>query len=245
MSARQRARGHAPGAARREAVCHDALEVLKESLEGRIPLRGVEREHLEYERVDLRGDAGPYLAGRDGRSLEALPDYRRGVVALERGDSGERVVERAAERVHVGPEVHRLLLHLLRRDVVGRAPYLVRVLLHRREAEVHELRVPVGVEEDVLRLDVSVHKPLVRRAPERLRDLLADLHHAGDVDGRAGVLHELVERAAGHELHGDVGHSVRDAVGVYLGDVRVDQPRRRLGLALELLDELGVVAVLL
>ena len=57
--------------------------------------------------------------------------------ALERGDAGERVVERAAKRVHVGAEVNLLLADLLRRDVVGSTPDLIGVLLHAGEAEVH------------------------------------------------------------------------------------------------------------
>ena len=87
--------------------------------------------------------------------------------------------------------------------------------------------------------------PLVVRALERLGDLLADLDHARDVRLAGVRLHDRVERPAARELHRDIGHAVADAVGIDLRDVRVDEARDGLRLLLELLDELGVAAVLL
>src|SRR5687767_9297082 len=54
--------------------------------------------------VDMRGDNS-----FDGR-------------CFERDDAGDGVVERAGEAVHVGEEIFAFTLHLLWRDVVGRAP---------------------------------------------------------------------------------------------------------------------------
>ena len=148
-----------------KACRHDATVFLQKSLERREPVGRIERKHLEDERVDLRRDVGTQLAWRNGSALEALADHRGRVVALERSDAGERMVDRSAERIHVGAVVDRLLLHLFGGDVVGRTPDFVSVLLHRREAEVDELGVAVRVEKHVLRLDVAVDKPLVGGTP--------------------------------------------------------------------------------
>ena len=152
------------------------------------------------------------------------------------------MVERAAEGVDVGAVVDLLAAHLLGGDVVGRAPDLAGVALHRGEAEIDELRVAVRVEEHVLGLHVAVDEPLLGGERKRVSHLLAHLHHAHGVH-RAGVrLHLLVEGTAAHELHRDVRHAVLLSEGVDLRDVRVVEARRRLGLALEALHERRVVA---
>ena len=206
----------------RKSGRHHATILLQESFERRESVGRIEGEHLEDKSVDLGRYVGPDLAWRNRSALEALSYYRRRVVAFERGDASERVVDRAAEGVHVRPVVDWLLLYLLGGDVIGSSPDFVSVLLHRREAEVDELRVAVCVKKDVLRLYVAVHEPLVGGAPEGLSHLLADLHHARNVNRRARVLHELVERAPRDEFHRDVRHAVGDAVAVDLGDVRMD-----------------------
>ena len=165
-----------------KACRHDATVFLQKSLERRETVGGIEGEHLEDESVDLRRDVWPQLAWRNGSALEALADHRGRVVALERSDAGERMVDRSAERIHVGAVVYGLLLDLLWGDVVGRTPDLVSILLHRRKAEVYKLRVAVRVKKHVLRLYVAMHKPLIGGAAERLRDLLADFHHPRNVD---------------------------------------------------------------
>ena len=91
------------------------------------------------------------------------------------------MIDRAAERVHVCAVIHHFLAHLLGRDVVGRAPNLVGVVLHRRKAEVHELRVAVRIEKNVIGLDIAVDEALIGRAAQGLRHLLADLHDARNV----------------------------------------------------------------
>ena len=154
--------------------------------------------------------------------------------------------ERPAEAVHVGAVVNLFKLDLLGRNVVGRAPYFFRVLLHTREAEVDELRVAVGVQKNVFGLHVAVHITLIACALQRLRHLLANLHHARDIRlAGAGVLHQRIERTARDELHRDIRHAVAKAIRIYLGDVGMDEFGGSLGLFLELLDELRVRAVFL
>ena len=155
------------------------------------------------------------------------------------------MVKGSAEGIHVRPEVDRLLLHLFGGDVIGRTPDLACVLLHRRETEVHELRVAVRIKKDVFRLDVAVHASLVARTLKGLGDLLADLEDARDVSLPLVRVHERKKRPAGRQLHRDVGHPFADSVRIDLCDVRMDESRGGLRLLLELLDELGVVAELL
>ena len=127
------------------------------------------------------------------------------------------------------------LIHLL----IGKGKRKTRtiVLLHAREAEIHELgRAVLGVEH-VLRLHVAVHETALGGERQGVRHLLAHAHHVRHVQ-RAGVrLHLLVEGSARHELHRDVGHALLLSEGVDLRDVRMVEPRRGLRLALETLHE--------
>ena len=72
---------------------------------------------------------------------------------------------------------------------------------------------------------------------EALGDLHADAQHERRVE-RHLVGDERPEVAARHELHLEERVVPLLAEGVDLRDVRVDETRRGLGLALELLDEL-------
>ena len=217
-----------------------ALDVAHQRLVRRIAHRRLQLEHAHDDRVDLRRYVRTHLARFQRRALEARAHHRVRVLALEWRLAGERVVERAAQRIDVCAEVDLLAAALLGRDVVGRAPDLVRVALHRREAEVHQLgRAVLGVEH-VLGLHVAVHESLLGSKGERIHELLADAHHANRIEAAGIRLHVLVERPAGHQLHRDVRHALLLSEGVYLGDVRMVEPRGRLRLALEALDELRV-----
>ena len=217
-----------------------ALDVAHQRLVCRIAHGRLQLEHAHDDRVDLRRYVRTHLARLQRSALEARAHHRVRVLALERRLAGERMVERAAQRVDVSAEVDLLAAALLRRDVVWGAPYLVGVALHRSEAEVHQLgRAVLGVEH-VLWLHVAVNESLLRGKGERVHELLADAHHAHRVKAAWIGLHVLVERPAGHQLHRDVRHALLLSEGVYLGYVRMVEPRGRLRLALEALDELRV-----
>ena len=214
-----------------------ALDVAHQRLVCRIAHGRLQLEHAHDDRVDLRRYVRTHLARFQRSTLEARAHHRVRVLALERRLAGERMVERAAKGIDVRTEVDLLAAALFGRDVVGRAPDLVRVALHRRKAEVHELgRAVLGVQH-VLRLHVAVHEALLGGERQRVHQLLADAHHAHLVE-RPGVrLHVLVERPARHQLHRDVGHALLLPEGVDLRDVRMIEARRRLRLALEALHE--------
>ena len=153
------------------------------------------------------------------------------------------MVERRAEAVDVAPRAVHLLLDLLGGDVVGRAPELLHLPLRSaaRDAEVHELRVHVLVEEDVVRLHVAVEEPDLLRRLEALGDLHPHAQHEGRVEDRL-VRDERPEVAARDELHLEVRVVALLAEGVDLRHVRVVEARRVLRLVLERLERLLVVA---
>ena len=152
------------------------------------------------------------------------------------------MVERAAERIDVGPVVDGLAAHLFGRDVVGGAPDFVGVSLHRRETEVHQLRVAFRIVEDVLGLDVAMDQPLLGGERQRFGQLPPEAHDLHGIHGGRILLHVLIERAAGAQLHRNVGHALFRTEGIDLRDVRVIEAGGGLRLALEAFDERRVVA---
>ncbi len=106
------------------------------------------------------------------------------VLALERDVAGEHLEQHDPERVQVRLARHSVAQSLLRRNVIGRAEHAPiggqAVLGERpRDAEVRHLRRALLVDEDVLRLDVAVHDPVVVRAAERAGDLDRVRHRLG------------------------------------------------------------------
>ncbi len=94
----------------------------------------------------------------------------------------------------------------------------------------------------VVRLDVAVHDAVVVGEPERGEDLRREVDRAVRLEAAALVDHVLEGRPL-EVLHRDVVRAIRDAAVVDRDDVRVVQPRRRLCLAAEALDELLVLGV--
>ena len=167
-------------------------------------------------------------------SRESLPERRL---------AGQALVQQAAERVHVRAAVDRLAFDLLGGDVrrrAERAPVQQRATLvdeAAREAEVGEVDVLAGVEQDVRRLHVAVHEAARVRRVERARDLRAD--RAAPAPGRAAP---SLRSSARRSRALDVAHrQVQPAVGlagvVDRDDVRVLERRCELGLAQEALAE--------
>ncbi len=171
------------------------------------------------------------------------------VLAGERHLTGEQLVQDDTERVDVGVLVHTLALCLLRRDVVGRAehrPGLGHPVLHVEgagDAEVRHLRLAVAVEQDVLRLDVTMDKPLLVGEGEPLRDLDRQLDGRRHRNGTAPD--QLLQVLAVDVLEDDELTAVVLTAVDHRDDVRMrercDGPR----LVTETPDVLGVTGVLL
>ena len=113
--------------------------------------------------------------GARGIGLHHLVEHRVGVGALEGEPSSEHLVEHDAEGEEVGPVVDLLALDLLGRHVVGRAeelPLLGEVrAVEPGDAEVGDLHLVVGGDQDVRRLDVAVDHPVGVGVVEARRDL--------------------------------------------------------------------------
>jgi hypothetical protein len=188
---------------------------------------------------------GTVLAHGRRRLGEVRPELRLVVVAGERRAPGERVVEEAAEAVDVGARVDPLAADLLRRDEVERAdpvPGPRRALrdLALREAEVGEVDVVFGAEQDVGGLDVPVDEAGGVRGVERGADLGDDPRHARRGQW-AGAAHERAQVVAGHVAHRDERDAVLLARVVDRDHVRVVDRRGDLRLAHETAPDRGVL----
>ena len=118
---------------------------------------------------------------------------------FERPHARDRFVQDAAERKHVGARIDRTAGDLLRRHVAGRAEDFA-VLRERaergrvgadripsaigvdqfRQSEIDDLRIPLGRDDDVLRLEVAMDDAGGVRLAEAVRDLRQELDRAAE-----------------------------------------------------------------
>ena len=106
------------------------------------------------------------------------------------------------------------------------------------DAEVGDPGAALGVDEHVLGLEVAVDDPALVRELRRLEDLADDLDRLADGQPARD---QVLERGALDVLHRDPVAAVGLAAVVDADHVRVLEPRRRLRLAAEALDELRVL----
>ena len=101
-----------------------------------------------------------------------------------------------------------------------------------RDAEIRDLNVAATIDENVRRLDVAVHDPLIVRVLQGVAEL--DEEPLDDANGKRGVRSDQgIERRAVHELHDEKQRIAFVADRVDHDDVRMIQLRRRPCLALE------------
>ena len=155
-----------------------------------------------------------------------------------------------AEGVDVGPGVDLLGPDLLGRHVEGRAdddavrarPPLI-AAPQRGQAEVEDLdevaTVARGGDEDVLRLEIAVHDPLVVRLGEGVADLGEEGGGARPGQGAAAP-QEGRQVLASQVLHHHVQRAFGFAEVEHLDGVRVGEERHGLGLPLEAPDDVAV-----
>ena len=196
--------------------------------------------------VDVGGRRQGLPAALLWRHVGGRPDDRAergGVARIGRRDGAGRARHRRSVRVEVWPG-HRADQGLVPRGLVPGlrgAPEL-------GEAEVQHLHgVPapaVGLEPDIVGLQVAVQDPRAMRLFERRPRLVQDVGHPGH--GELCVVAQHVgERAAVEVLHHEVRHA--SALGLRVAevgdihDVRVTQPAAGAGLALEAGEEVGPV----
>ncbi len=139
------------------------LEVVEHLLRRLVALLRILPDRL----VDHRAQGGrdgsiAFVQGCRG-IVDGLAHDGQRVIPHEGHLAGQEFVEHDAERVDVGPLVPSLALYLLGRHVVGGAQAVVEITprhaprpLHQGDAEIEELELPLGGDQDVLRLEVTV-----------------------------------------------------------------------------------------
>ena len=160
---------------------------------------GHRREQVAQRRRQLRRDLGGAVQAGD-RGLEG--------VARELPAGGDALEEHQAQRVDVGGRSDLLTAHLLRRQVRRGADDHagggdVRGVGEHGDAEVRQVRAPVGVEQHVAGLDVAVHDAVAVHVGQRVAEGRAE---GDDVAERERTAADAVgEGLALDELHDEVG----------------------------------------
>ena len=204
------------------------------------------RERADDDEVEVGRDVRTEVR-RSGRRLrEVLHRDLDRAVARERHLAGEQLEEDDPRRVEVRRLVDRRAACLLRGEVLRGADdrALLRHLARAgaRDAEVRDLHDALGVDDDVVRLDVAVDDAVAVRVAERGEDLA----RVRDRDGHraeAARADELLERSPLDVLHDDVVGAVELAAVEDRDDVRVGEAGGVRRLSTEALDELLVVRV--
>jgi hypothetical protein len=219
-----------------------ALEVVRQRSGRGVPLPRVRAQRHEHDGVEVARQPPPLGGGRRRRRGRRLRLPAGGPLAAQ------QLVEDHAQRVDVGRGGHRLAAELLGGRVLGREQArprprgqggLGRVLGAQQlgDAEVQELEVPGGDDQDVRGLQVAVDHQVVMGVLHRLADAAQQRE--------AGLQRQPARLAVGddglalHVLHGEIGATVLAHAPVEEAcDRRVLQARQDLPLAPEALQHL-------
>jgi hypothetical protein len=160
----------------------------------------------------------------------------------------EHLVEDHAQRVDVRAAVHRLRFQrLLRRHVSRRPSRRFRrggriAVEHLRDAKIRDLHAAILRQQQVLRLDVTMHNPALVRKLQRLAEWWYDRERL--LRRQLPGAKQLTQVHAVHVLHQQIEKAVRLAEIMDCDDVRMVQPGERLRLAGEPLRESRLLAPL-
>ncbi len=116
------------------------------------------------------------------------------------------MVKRGTQAVDIRPRITFFAGDLLRRDVIRRSPDALlsrRLVSKSRDPEIHQLGIPLFIQQDVFRLHIAMHEIYLRGSLQALGNVQADLEHKSGVQSTALVNH-AVEPLAGDQLHHDV-----------------------------------------
>ena len=140
----------------------------------RVPLAGALGQGLQADPFQFLGHVIVNLAGRPGFLRgDPFQQFRLGLTG-EGAAAHQQLIKHRAEAVNVAAAVHAMPFtpRLFGTHVVG-CPREARattaeVLVPQRQAEIDEVRLAFGVDEDVARLDVPVHQPMLVGVVQRL-----------------------------------------------------------------------------
>jgi hypothetical protein len=172
---------------------------------------------------------------RTRQALDRLGDGPPG----EGGPPGQRLVQDRPHREQIRPRIHRVVGHLFRGHVVRCAHHGAGLGQHRlvqpSDAEIGDLGLAGGGDDDVGRLDVAVDDTLAVRAAQPLQHLQQQRHHGH----RCPLAQNLLQRPPLHQLHDDrrIAVALHEVVDPHDGGVAA--AAGGLHLLAEALDERG------
>ncbi len=245
----------AGAAALSRAVHRHRRERLTHLSGGLEALRRAFGQRLHHDELEALGELEirPDLGERSRRLLEVLLVQLVARLAIEREPPGQHAVEHASKRIEVGPAVHPrtddlLWSHVLwcstdlalfgdevlktfrRLEPRHRAGLVVFLLDVLRDAEIEDLHVVRVVvllaEEEIVGLQVPMHRPLLVRMLEGLEDLVGDMERLRDAHplDRQGVVQDLAVQQLHHQVELSIvgGAVVVDDETVGVAQVRRD-----------------------
>ena len=188
-------------------------------------------------RVEHRGQR-PHPLRRNNRPLDAGHQGAKGRVGGEWHRAGHAFYEHQRQRVHVGPAIQSFASHLFRRRVASGADYGAgrfgpRGLGQRSgQAEVGDGEAALVVEDQVRRLDVSMHQAAPVGVVEGACRVSTDGRGLGGGKQMAAI-QERPEAAALEQLHDEIRRPSVVAPVVHPQDVGMPQRGHHLGLGAE------------
>ena len=190
------------------------------SLRRRVPLRGSLRQGFQADALQFLRDGVVELARRAGLEARHLLHQFRLRVRLERPASHQQFVEDHAQAEDVAAAIDPMpfATGLFGTHVGGRpgvAWPLAHVLLPQGQPEIGHERLAAPVEQDVARLDVPMHQPLLVGVVQRL----GHRRHQFDrfVDRQPGLLEPRGEVGAVDVLRDDEAGEVLGAADIMTG----------------------------
>ena len=228
------------------AAARDRLQVGVHRGSRLVAVGGLLGEGANDDEVEVVRDVGAELGGRRRRLGEVLHRDLDGAVPGERHLAGEQLEEDDPRGVEVRRLVDRSAARLLGGEVVRRADdraflrHLTRA--GARDAEVRDLDDALGVDDDVVRLDVAVDDAVAMCISQCGEDLPGVRDRDGN-GAEAARADQFLERSALDVLHDDEVGALGLAAIEDRDDVRMRQTGGVGRLATEALDELLVVRV--
>ena len=219
-------------------VAFKFVEIGKKFRRALISVRRVFLHRPESDLLQPYGNGRIDKAGTHGVFLQLHQRNGGIVIRLKRNLAGEHFVQHNANRIDIGATIGIFALRLLGAYVMHRTDRrgLVNVfgfhMVEPGDAEIRDLDVGVGQQNDILRLDIAVHDPLVVGVLQCAQDLDHEMLRFTDIE-RFLTVDIFFERDALHVFHNNILEVLAETDVVYLYDIRVRQYGDRFGFVFE------------